>query len=244
MLETLMALWNQNRRKRARQILLTFLLMCIGTSLLLVLTNKPAESQHQSVQIPGQPTVPVFGSTVIPNTTPTISVTIATQQTPITTTPQPSAVAKSVQPTSIPTTPVNPVPTTTLPCVSTPSNTTSSAASLSSSIQLQQPLTLASSPPSGRGTPTHPLKPLDGGGPIVPVTPIAPIATPVVQNTPGVSSTPSWVHNCNTSNSIIPLADKSTLTLLKADIWLILGTSLLGTALFYACLFLLKRKTT
>ncbi len=106
MLDTLMALWNQDRRKRAGQVILTFLLMCIGISLLFVITNKSVESQNQHQQSlvgHANPTVPSFGNTVIPDLTPTVSVVVGTQLTPAST---------RTQPTPVPTTAPQPTPGT------------------------------------------------------------------------------------------------------------------------------------
>lgn len=47
MIDTLMAFWNQDRRKRARQALLTFFLMCISISLLFVVMGLPQWSHKQ-----------------------------------------------------------------------------------------------------------------------------------------------------------------------------------------------------
>ena len=41
MIDTLMAFWNQNRRRRAAQLLLAFFLMCISISLLFVAMSLP-----------------------------------------------------------------------------------------------------------------------------------------------------------------------------------------------------------
>ena len=244
MIETLMALWNQNRRKRARQILLTFLLMCIGTSLLLVLTNRTAESQHQEAQTRlGQPTIPTFGNTVIPDLTPTVSVVIGTQLTPVATPPKASPVAQKTpvatpQSSPVATSQPTPAATTTQPCVGTPSSAMNNTAFLSTSALRQSPTTT----PSGSGTPTHALKHFDGGGgPVVPGTPIVPSPTPSSADTP-TSNPPGWMPNCTTSNSIGMITGSNIFTLLQRNIWLILGSSLLGTVVFYGSVFVIRRR--
>jgi len=131
MIDTLMALWNQDRRKRAGQIVLTFLLMCIGISLLFVLTNRSVQSQQTSLK-QVNPTVPTFGNTVVPDLTPTVSVVVGTQLTPGATRTQSTPAVTTTQPT--------PIATTTQPCIATPSGATSQTSSLDVNALLQQTL--------------------------------------------------------------------------------------------------------
>ena len=227
MLDTLMALWNQDRRKRALQAILTFFLMCIGISLLLVITSHPAESQYQPKVSLGstQPTVPTFNNTVVPDLTPTVSVVVGTQL-------QPKSIAKATQPT--------PAATTTQPCSTTPSSDISQASTFYADTVLQPSPT----PHSARSTPHISTKRLDGGGgPVNTITPVLPTPTPVLQNTPTPASAQhGWVSNCTTSNSLSTIARSDVITLLAQNIWFILGSALLCTTLFYALLFIIKRR--
>ncbi len=249
MIDTLMALWNQDRRKRARQVILTFFLMCIGISLLFVIINRSAESQRQQT-LSGQvnPTVPTFGNTVVPDITPTVSVVVGTQLTPgairprstptVSTIPQSTPTVAAIQPT--------PIATTTQPCIATPSGATSQKSVLYINASVQRTSSPTPTPPRGNGTSDVPVKHFDGGGgggPIDTGTPILPTATPMVQSTPSSGSQPGWVPNCTTSNSISFIARSSVLSLLLQNIWLILGSSLLGTMLFYSTLYAIKRRT-
>lgn len=232
MIDTLMALWNQDRRKRAMQIVLTFLLMCIGISLLFVITDRSVESQHQhqkASQGDANPTIPPFGNTVVPNLTPTVSVVVGTQTTPVATT----------QPT--------PIATTTQPCAATPTSATSRTSSLYANILVQQ---TASPTPTltfqrGSGMPGVSIKHFDGGGgPISTSTPVLP--TPTTIGSYGTPVPPhvggGWVPSCDTSNSISIITDSNVIALLKRNIWLILGCSFLGTMLFYGMIFAVKRR--
>lgn len=231
MIDTLMALWNQDRRKRVIQVLLTFFLMCISISLLFVLVGRPTQSRHQNQRAAvGTATVPSFGNTVVPNLTPTMSVVVGAQPTP----------APTTQPTSAPTTQPTPAPTTQTPCSTTPSGATSNGVTFYTDIQQGQIPTVTVTPPV-------PKKHNDGGGEPMPgVTPTfsAP-ATPPAQSTITPGTKPGgngWGSNCATSNSISNGTGGDVLTLLVPNIWLILAGSLLGTTLFYGVLFLLKRR--
>lgn len=238
MIDTLMALWNQDRRKRAGQVILTFFLMCISISLLFVLTNRSIQFQHQNRQAvvsTVNPTVPSFGNTVVPDLTPTMSVVVGTQPTP-------------TQPT--------PVPTTESPCSTTPSGATSHVAALYA--DMLQGLTPTPTPTItatavSTATPGVPRKPNDGGGggggsiPVVTPTFSAPTTPTPVQN--NVTPTPGtkrggggWVSNCTTSNSISNATGDDVLVTLAHNLWLILGSSLLGTMLFYGTLFMVRRR--
>ncbi len=231
MIDTLMALWNQDRRKRAGQAILTFLLMCIGISLLFVVTNRSVQSQQSTLR-QVNPTVPTFGNTVVPDLTPTVSVVVGVQLSPGATKTQSTPAVTTRQPT--------PVATVTQPCVSTPSGITSQTSSLYANALLAQ--SSSPTPSHGKGTPVVPLRHSDGGGgPIG--TPVLPTPTPISQSTPSSSGTPpTWVPNCTTSNSIDIIAGGNILSLLLQHIWLILGSSLLGTILFYAAIFAVKRR--
>ncbi len=251
MIDTLMAFWNQDRRKRARQVILAFFLMCIGISLLFVIMNRvimnrsvePQRQQTSSGQV--NPTVPTFGNTVVPDITPTVSVVVGTQLTPgattipqstptVATTPQSTPTVATIQPT--------PIATTTTPCIATPSGATSQESALYANTSIRH--TPSPTPHQGHGTPSVSLKHFDGGGgPIDTSTPILPTATPMVQSTPSSGSQPGWIPNCTTSNSIGLITGSSVLSLLLQHIWLILGSSLLGTILFYSILFAIKRRT-
>ncbi len=233
MIDTLMALWNQDRRKRAGQVILIFLLMCIGISLLFVIANNSIRSQQTSLK-QVNPTVPTFGNTVVPDLTPTVSVVVGTQLTPGATRTQSTPAVITTQPT--------PIATTTQPCVATPSGATSQASSLYANALLQQTLSPTPTPHHGNGTPVVPLKHFDGGGGGPIGTPVLPTPTPIPQNTPSSGTPPGWVPNCTTSNGISFIARSDVLTLLLKDIWLILGSSLLGTVVFYATLFAIKRR--
>ena len=245
MLDTLMALWNQDRRKRAGQILLTFFLLCIGISLLFVITNRSLEPQHQRQQSSlghVNPTVPTFGNTVVPDLTPTVSVVIGTQLTPGATTTQPTPIATIAQltPGATTTQPI-PIATTTQPCVATPSGATNQTSSLHANALLQQALSPTPTPLHRSGIS---VKHFDGGGggPIDTGTPTLPTPTPILQSTPSSGPQPGWIPNCTTSNSIGILTRSDVLTLLLQNIWLILGSSLLGTIIFYGILFSIKRR--
>ncbi len=268
MIDTFMALWNQDRRKRAVQVILTFFLMCIGISLLFILTNRAILSQHQHQKASlgsTNPTVPTFGNTVVPNLTPTISVAVGTQPTPGTTTTQPTQVAtNTTQPTSVATTTqptqvatTQPTPGTTMqptpgattqPCVATPSSATSQISSLKAGTRIQQQSSSPTPTPklhSGTSTPGIPLKHFDGGGgPIYTNTPVPPTPTPALQSTPGSQHGGGWVPDCTTSDSISAIVGSDMLTPIAQNIWLILGSSLLGTTIFYRTLFALKRRRT
>ncbi len=233
MIDTLMALWNQDRRKRVVQVVLTFFLMCIGISLLCVLPGKAVQFQHQNRQAvvsTVNPTVPSFGNTVVPNLTPTMSVVVSTQPTP--------------------------VPTTESPCSTTPSGATGHAATLyADMLQGQTPTatpTLTATAVS-TSTPGVPRKPSDGGGggggsiPVVTPTFSAPTTPTPVQN--NVTPTPGtkrggggWVSDCATSNSISNATREDVLATLAHNLWLILGSSLLGTTLFYGTVFVVRRR--
>ena len=225
MLDTLMALWNQDRRKRTVQAILTFFLMCIGISLLLVITSRSVESQYQKPKASvgsANPTVPTFGNTVVPDVTPTVSVVIGTQS-------QPTPVAKTIQPT--------PVATTTQPCSATPSSAMNQTYAFYANALLQP--SLSPTPQRGRSTPRISSKRLDGGGPVS--TPVLPTPTPALQSTP-TPTQHGWVSNCTTSNSLSTVAGSDIITLLAQNIWFILGSALLCTMLFYALLFTIKRR--
>ena len=231
MIDTLMALWNQDRRKRAGQVILTFLLMCIGISLLFVITNRSVQTKQQTQQASSRqvnPTMPTFGNTVIPDLTPTVSVVIGTQLTPVVTRTQPTPTVTTTQPT--------PIATTTQPCLATPSGATSQTSSLYTNALLQQ------TPHHGSGTPVVPLKHFDGGGGGPIGTPVLPTPTPISHSTPSSGAPPGWVPNCTTSNTIGIVASSDVLPLLLRNMWLILGSSLLGTILFYATIFVVKRR--
>ena len=238
MIDTLMALWNQDRRKRARQVVLTFLLMCIGISLLFVITNRSVQTRQQSQQTSSRqtyPTVPTFGNTVVPDLTPTISVVVGTQRTPGATRTQSTPTVIVTQPT--------PIATPTQPCVATPSGATNQISSLYANVLLQQTLSPTPTPHHGSGTPVTPLRHFDGGGGGPIGTPIVLTPTPISQSTPSSSGTPpGWVPSCTTSNSIGIVASSDVLPLLLRNIWLILGSSLLGTVIFYATLFGIRRR--
>ena len=234
MIDTLMALWNQDRRKRARQVILTFLLMCIGISLLFVVTNRSVQTKQQTSLKQVNPTVPTFGSTVVPDLTPTISVVVGTQRTPGATRTQSTPTVITTQPT--------PIATPTQPCVATPSGATSQTSSLYANALLRQTLSPTPTPHHGSGTPV-PLKHFDGGGGGPIGTPVLPTPTPISQSTPSSSSTPpGWVPSCTTSNSIGIITSGDVLPLLLRNIWLILGSSLLGTIVFYTTLFAIRRR--
>ncbi len=152
MLDTLMALWNQDRRKRAVQAILTFFLMCIGISLLLVITSRSAESQYQRQKASvgsANPTVPTFGNTVVPDVTPTVSVVIGTQS----------------QPT--------PVATTAQPCSATPSSAMKQTDAFYANALLQP----SPMPAMAHRIPYVSFKRFDGG-PIGTITPMLPTSTP------------------------------------------------------------------
>ena len=251
MLDTLMALWNQDRRKRAGQVILTFLLMCIGISLLFVITNRSVESQHQHQQSlvgHANPTVPTFGNTVVPDLTPTVSVVVGAQRTPAIASTQPTPVATTVtQPTpgtsgNTGTQPTPAATTGTQPCVATPAGATSQESSLYTDTLLRQGLSPTPTPHHG----SSPIKHFDGGGgggPIDTGTPVLTTPTPMPQSTPASpNSQPGWVPNCTTSNSIGVLATNYVLPLLLQNMWLILASSLLGTIIFYSTLFAIKRR--
>jgi len=262
MLDTLMALWNQDRRKRAVQAILIFFLMCISISLLLVITSRSLTSQYKQQKAStgsASPTVPTFGNTVVPNLTPTVSVVVGTQPTPVATTVQPTPVATTTQPTPVATTtqltPVStatqptPVSTATQPCPATPSGATSHASTFYADALLQPSPT----PQRGSGTPNPPHKHFDGGGggPVNTITPVLPTPTPVPPSTPTpvIPSTPTpapaqhgWVPNCVTSNSLSTVTGSGVIALLAQNIWFILGSALLCTTLFYAMLFAIKHR--
>ncbi len=248
MLDTLMALWNQNRRKRAGQVILTFLLMCIGISLLFVITNRSVESQRQHQQSlvgQGNPTVPTFGNTVVPDLTPTVSVVVGMQRTPAASvSSQPTPVATPATQPTAGTTGTQPTPIATTvpqPCVATPAGATSQASSLYVDTLLRQGLSPTPTPRHG----SSPVKHFDGGGgqPVDTGTPVLPTPTPVLQSTPASSnSQPGWVPNCTNSNSIGGLAMGGVLPLLLQNMWFILASSLLGTVIFYSTLFAIKRR--
>ena len=210
MLDTLMALWNQDRRKRAGQAILTFFLMCIGISLLFVISSKSAESQHQQQKVSlsrANPTVPTFGSTVVPDLTPTVSVVVGTIPKPVATT------------TGAP------------PCSTTPSGINSQTALLHTDTLAQSSSPLLRS--SSRAF-TIPLTRFDGG-PIHTLTPVPSTPTPA-------PAQHGWVSNCTTSNSLSSIAGDDVVTLLAQNMPFILASALLGTVLFYAILFLIKRR--
>lgn len=94
MIDTLMAFWNQNRRKRAAQVMLTFFLMCISISLLFVAMGLPQWSHtHHQGGVTGRtgnntggiaattPTV-VVQITQWPLVTPTSTIIVPSQVTP------------------------------------------------------------------------------------------------------------------------------------------------------------------
>ena len=239
MIDTLMALWNQDRRKRAMQVILTFFLLCISISVLFVLL-KPAQSQHQDQKAAvSTATIPSFGNTVVPNLTPTMSVVVGTQ------------------PTSVPTTQPTPAPTTQTPCSTTPSGATSNG--LSADVDIQQGQSPTTTPtvrvtvtvtPNGTGTPYVPKKHNDGGGgggPLPGVTPTFSVpTTPSTQSTATPGTQPGgsgWGSNCATSNSILNGTEQNVFATVAANIWFILGGSLLCTTLFYGAIFLVKRRT-
>ena len=237
MIDTLMALWNQDRRKRAGQVILTFLLMCIGISLLFVITNRSVQPKQQTQQASSRqvnPTIPTFGNTVIPDLTPTVSVVIGTQLTPVVTRTQPTPTVTTTQPT--------PIATTTQPCLATPSGATSQTSSLYTNALLQQTSSPTPTSHHGSETPVVPLKHFDGGGGGPIGTPVLLTPTPISQSTPSSGAPPGWVPNCTTSNTIGIMVSNDVLPLLLRNIWLILGSSLLGTILFYATIFVVKRR--
>ncbi len=233
MIDTLMALWNQDRRKRATQVMLVFFLLCISISVLFVLL-KPAQSQHQNQKAAvSTATVPSFGNTVVPNLTPTMSVVVGTQPTPIPTT----------QPT--------PAPTTQTPCSTTPSGAASNGLSAYTSLQQgQSPTTpTATTTPNSTGTPYVPRKHNDGGGgggPLPGVTPTFSVpTTPPSQSTATPGTQPGGNgggSNCATSNSILNGVRQNVFATIAENIWFILGGSLLCTILFYAAIFAVKRR--
>lgn len=226
MIDTLMALWNQDRRKRAAQAILTFFLMCIGISLLLVIMNRAADFPRQKASTgSGNPTVPSFGNTVVPDLTPTISVVIGTQATPPAATMQPTQVA-----------------TNTPLCVTTPSGSKSQMSSFYA-VLVQSSPTSTPKPRSGSGTPSVPLRHFDGGGggPINTGTPVLPTPTSV-QSTATPGPPHGWVPNCTTNNSISTVASRNVLALLAHNIWFILGSALLGTLVFYGVIIMIKQR--
>jgi hypothetical protein len=246
MIDTLMALWNQDRRKRAVQVILTFFVMCISISLLFVIAGRPAESQHQNQKASiassnANPTVPTFGSTVVPELTPTISVVVGTQPKSISTSPSPSA--SSTSSTS---------------CNSASAGTTRQTSALYADVTVLQtasptpgatPGVTPTPHASGTAKPNISTKPNDGGGgPITPGTPVVPTPTyaplhPTATSAPRTQHTGGgWVSNCTTSNSISNVVDTRILGILVHNMWLILGGSLLGTVAFYAFLFVVKRR--
>jgi hypothetical protein len=103
MIDTLMAFWNQNRRKRATQVLLTFFLMCISTSLLFVIVGVPQWSHPTQRTLTTRKLASNVGDT--PVTTPTVVVhsTLGPQTSPTTTVVVPSQA--TAQPTAQPTVP-------------------------------------------------------------------------------------------------------------------------------------------
>ncbi len=226
MIDTLMALWNQNRKKRGIQVVLTFFVMCISISLLFVITTQSAQSHRQNSALVGaNPTVPTFGNTVVPNLTPTISVVVGAQTTPLPT--------QAVQ---------------TPPCVATPAGATSRASGLYSNVLVGQATSAVSPTPTQHGVPR---KHNDGGGgiPVIVATPVS--SEPTTASTPVIVSTPTavparsgsgWVSNCTTSNSISLMTSSAIIDTIIHNVWLILGSSLLGTMLFYCILFALKRR--
>ncbi len=219
MVDTFMALWNQDRRKRARQMLLifflTFSLLCIGTSLLFVVIHRGSQHQRQQSSLGQQtPTVPAFGSTVVPDRTPT---TIVRSH------PTSGATATQVPPVA---TPTQHLPTaTTQPCIGTPTR----VASLSTRDLSQQGALLVG---------IRSLQPFDGGGPVH--TPIFFFIRRIQCSTP--SPQPGWEPNCTTSNSVSVFADSDTIALLRQNIGFILVSSMLGTGVFYVILFAIKRR--
>ncbi len=238
MIDTLMALWNQDRRKRGIQAILTFFVMCISISLLFVIMGRPAESQPQNQKASigssnVNPTVPTFGDTVVPNLTPTISVVVGTQ---------PKSIAKSKSTSS---------------CNSASTGATYQPSAYNADVMVFQtasptPGTTPGVTPtphaSSTSKPNISAKRNDGGGPITPGTPIIPSPTyapmhPTATPAPRTQHTGGgWVSNCTTSNSISNVVDTRILGTLVHNMWLILGVSLLSTVAFYALLFVVKRR--
>ena len=232
MIDTLMALWNQDRRKRAMQVMLTFFLMCISISLLFVLLGRSAQPHQSQRATISTATVPAFGNTVIPDLTPTVSVVVGTQPTP--------------------------APTTQTPCSTTPSGSANNGAVFYADmqhVQTQTPTPTITNTPTGTGTPYLPKNHNDcggGGGPLPGVTPTFSVpVTPTVQMTPTVQSTVTpgtsrggsgWGSNCATSNSISYGAGENVFAIVSTNLWFILSSSLLGTILFYGVIFVVKRR--
>ncbi len=120
MIDTLMALWNRDRRKRGSKLLMIFLLLCISISLLLCVLHVPSDSRQQSRKTATDgvaPTATLYQSTIGPNMTPTSTFVIVNQATPTVTT--------SATPTLAAGTPsaATPVATATMqPCITTPAS--------------------------------------------------------------------------------------------------------------------------
>jgi hypothetical protein len=103
MIDTLMAFWNQNRRKRAAQVMLTFFLMCISISLLFVAMSLPQWSHtHPQGSVTGRTGNKNTGGIAVTTPTVIVQITQGPEVTPTSTiivprqvTPTPSSGASS-----------------------------------------------------------------------------------------------------------------------------------------------------
>ncbi len=293
MIDTLMAFWNQNRRRRATQLLLTFFLMCISISLLFVAMSLPQWSHTQpqgnmtrrtgnkgSIGAGAGTTTPAVTVQITqePETTPTSTVIVPGQITPtpaggasscttpdaqinvnasINTTSQQASVNTPVSQTPSPVTrnPLTPKPGTKGVAQTTPvtiptmiakgivnaTATTTPTVSPTPSQPVTPTVTATAMPhvtPITTATQTSgaPLIPAQqqGGGPLNTGTPIS--ASPVPGSTPPGATQHiggGWISSCN-SNDIGMIAGANIVAILWQHLWLILGISLLCTAIFYA----------
>ena len=292
-----MAFWNQNRRKRAAQVLLTFFLMCISISLLFVAMSLPQWSHtHPQSSITGNagnietgagrrgsarattPTV-VVQITQGPQTKPTGTVIVPSQVTPTPsssasscTTPDAQVNVNGTTSTNIallrttPYAPNTPIAQNTSPVVhstATPSATTTpvpttvaTATITPTATQQVTPTETATATPSvtpattptvtGASETPPPVSPQqqDGGGPLNDGTPVS--ASPVPGSTPPGSTQHiggGWISACN-GNDIGMIAGANVVEVVWQHLWLILGASLMCTALFYGILWHVNKNRT
>ena len=181
MIDTLMAFWNQNRRRRAAQLLLTFFLMCISISLLFVAMSLPQWSHtHPKGSVTGR--AGDKGSMGAGVTTPTAIVQI-TQE------PEMTPTSTVIVPSQITPTPAGGASSCTTPDAQV--NVNNSSATTSTGVASQQaPVNTSDTPVSHTPSPvTHsPITPTPGTTGVVHSTPTA-IPTMIAKGTLNATAT-------------------------------------------------------
>ena len=252
MIDTLMAFWNQNRRRRAAQVLLTFFLMCISISLLFVVMSLPQWSHtHPQNSITGRAgNKGSIGTGVegvgkvgkvgkVGATTPTVIVQI-TQG------PQVKPTSTIIVPSQATPTPVGGTSSCTTPDTQVNFNATINTASQytegntvtpaeTAIISTGTPVTTVTTSTATNGMPLIPAQ-QQGGGPINSGTPVS--ASPVPGSTQHIGG--GWISACN-GNDIGMIGGANIVSVIWQNIWLILGVSLACTALFYGIVWYMNK---